>query len=167
MKEVILIRHAKSDWGHEFLKDVDRPLNERGYLDAYLQSEWFALNHAPPDHIVTSSATRALSTAFIFARQMQLERDHIILEPGIYESSAENLLSIIQGQARSADRIMMFGHNPGFTNLCNELSEDTYFDNIPTCGIVSLVFDKQWKNIQHKTGKLNFYRFPKDFKNQD
>ena len=43
MKELILLRHAKSDWGGEFLKDIDRPLNDRGYLDAYVLSEWYKI----------------------------------------------------------------------------------------------------------------------------
>ena len=41
MKELILVRHAKSDWGNESLKDIDRHLNERGYEDAYLLSKWY------------------------------------------------------------------------------------------------------------------------------
>lgn len=30
MKTLILVRHAKSDWGNPGLDDFDRPLNERG-----------------------------------------------------------------------------------------------------------------------------------------
>ena len=35
MKNLTFIRHAKSDWGNEFLKDIDRPLAQKGYKDAY------------------------------------------------------------------------------------------------------------------------------------
>jgi len=34
MKQLILIRHAKSDWSTASLGDLDRPLNERGKKDA-------------------------------------------------------------------------------------------------------------------------------------
>lgn len=73
MKELILVRHAKSDWGSEVLKDIDRPLNERGYRDAYFMSNWFVKEKAKPQVIVSSSATRALSTAMIFARIMDAD----------------------------------------------------------------------------------------------
>ena len=33
-KQLLLIRHAKSDWGDFSLPDFDRPLNERGKRDA-------------------------------------------------------------------------------------------------------------------------------------
>lgn len=34
MKEVIFVRHAKSDWDHPGLKDIERPLAPRGMKDA-------------------------------------------------------------------------------------------------------------------------------------
>ena len=36
MKQLILIRHAKSDWGNPGLDDFDRPLNERGKNDIFV-----------------------------------------------------------------------------------------------------------------------------------
>lgn len=168
MKEVIFIRHAKSDWGHEFLKDIDRPLNERGYLDAYAQSEWYSQHHPAPDLIISSTASRAMNTAFIFARHLELPHGQVSLEQGIYESPAASLLNIISTPRAGINRLMLFGHNPGITNICNELTDDVFFDNIPTCGIVSFSFSgRGWKSIGPKKGKLNFYRFPKDFKNHE
>jgi len=63
---------------------------------------------------------------------------------------------------------MLFGHNPSLTNICNYLSDDLFFDDIPTCGIVSYKFDiKKWSDLDEKKGKLNYYQFPKEFKNKD
>lgn len=166
MKELIIVRHAKSDWGNEFLKDIDRPLNERGYNDAYFSSQWYSSNKEHPDLIVSSPATRALSTALIFSRDMNMEPDKIRLADNIYESPAPVLLKVIQGLERSAGRVMLFGHNPGFTDLSNQLSTDMYFENVPTCGIVSFSFDvKKWQDAEPGGAKLNYYQFPKDFKN--
>ena len=166
MKELIIVRHAKSDWGNEYLKDIDRTLSERGYNDAYFLSQWFDKNKQHPDHIICSPATRALSTALIFLRAMNLPLTSIALTDDIYESRAENILKVIQKQDKKTERLMAVGHNPGFTDLCNQLTEDMFFENIPTCGIVSFVFDvKKWSDIEFKKGKLNYYQFPKDFKN--
>jgi phosphohistidine phosphatase len=39
MKELLLVRHAKSDWGDPSLDDFDRPLNGRGKRDAPVMAE--------------------------------------------------------------------------------------------------------------------------------
>lgn len=168
MKSLTFIRHAKSDWGNEFLKDIDRPLAERGYQDAYDLSTWFLKTHSQPDLIVSSSATRALNTALIFARTFNFDLTNFKLVDKIYESSAKNLISIISKFDNQKESIIMFGHNPGFTNVCNELTDDLFFENVPTCGIISLQFDiKSWEEVSTKKAKLNFHQFPKDYKNND
>lgn len=168
MKQVIFIRHAKSDWGTEFLKDIDRFLTGRGYSDAYDMSSWYNKSKASPELIITSTATRALSTALIFARAFDFNMADFKLEKEIYEGSSSRVISIIKEQDNTKNCIMLFGHNPTFTNLCNELTDDLYFDNLPTCGIISLNFDTDdWADFNNDKGKLNFYKFPKDFKNND
>ncbi len=168
MKEIILVRHAKSDWGTEFLKDIDRHLNERGYRDAYLLSEWYLKNKNKPQLILSSSATRALSTALIFARNLSIDLKNFKLEDKIYEASTDKLLGVIREQDNSIDSLMLFGHSPGMPDLCNIFSDDLFFDDIPTCGIVSYSFSvKNWSAVEPKKGKLNFYQFPKDFKLKD
>ncbi len=166
MKELIITRHAKSDWGNEFLKDIDRPLNERGYNDAYVMAQWFSNNKKHPDLLLSSPATRAFNTALIFLREMNLPLDKVQIQDNIYESPATSLIKVIQQQQRSVESIMLFGHNPGFTDLSNQLSSDIFFDNIPTCGIVSFAFDiKKWSDAEFGAGRLNYYQFPKEFKN--
>ncbi len=168
MKQLIFVRHAKSDWGEEFLKDIDRPLTDRGYADAYALSEWFMKNKQLPDRIVSSTATRAMSTALIFARAFDFNMACFALEKEIYESSVQRLMAIVREQNDTTLRLMLFGHNPAFTNICNDLGLDLFFDNVPTCGIVSLNFDiKRWRDLEEKTGVLDFYQFPKEFKNKD
>lgn len=168
MKEIILVRHSKSDWGHEFLKDTDRHLNERGYRDAYLLSEWYQKTKKLPDLIVSSTATRALSTALIFARTFNFNMQQFHLDQDIYEATAERILQVIGKQNSAVRSVMLFGHNPGLTNACNMLSDDLFFENIPTCGICSYGVDIQnWSELLPKTGTLNYYQFPKDYKNKD
>jgi phosphohistidine phosphatase len=165
MKELTLIRHAKSDWGNEYLKDIDRHLNERGYSDAYHLSDWYFNNHESPDLILSSTATRALNTSLIFARALNFDMKNFVLDKTIYESSVTNLFSIIKKQADSKNSIMLFGHNPTITDVFNELCKGDFIDNIPTCGIVKINFNtSSWKEISEENSKLNFYKFPKDYK---
>jgi len=166
MKEIIVVRHAKSDWGNEALKDIDRYLNERGYSDAYSLSAWFKKNSKAPDLILSSTATRALSTALIFARAINQPISKFALEPELYDADTETLLKVLWQQNDEAKSIMLFGHNPGLTNLCNELAEEFYIDNLPTCGMVFFQFGcSKWKELNTKSGKVKEHIFPKEFKN--
>ena len=166
MKELFLIRHAKSDWGTEFLKDIDRPLNERGYSDAYFMSEWFLKNKTLPGHILSSTATRALNTALIFARTFDFNMDHFSLDKNVYEASSKKLISIIQQQPDTVKSLAVFCHNPAITEVSNRLVNEFFIDNVPTCGIIGIKFSvNAWQEIAEKQGTLAFYQFPKDFKN--
>lgn len=166
MKELFLVRHAKSDWGSEFIKDIDRPLNARGYDDAYLMSKWFMKNKKMPEVILSSTATRAINTALIFARTFEFKMDNFFINEKIYESSVPNLISIIQKQNTSVNSIMIFCHNPCVTDFCNQLNEGVFIDNVSTCGIINLNFEiDSWKDIASKKAKMGFFQFPKDFKN--
>lgn len=162
MKELVLVRHAKSDRENHELHDIDRPLNARGYADAYRMSAWFKANGKMPNRVLSSPATRALSTALIFARSLNIGEAQVVLEPEIYEASAEDLLRVLRRQPAKAEYMLMFGHNPGFTELCNRLSGHSRIDNLPTCGLMAFQFPvKDWKDLRIGLGQLSYYQFPK------
>lgn len=164
MKTLTLIRHAKSDWGHDGLADIDRPLNQRGYTDAYLMSKWLAQQHTSNWHIISSPAVRAISTAFIFSRALGVKADEVIIEPRIYEASESELEYVLSEVKNDVNHVLLFGHNPGITNVCNMLTDELYFDNVPTCGIIQLLFDvKNWGELSVTKGKVQLHKFPKLF----
>lgn len=164
MKTLYLARHAKSDWGNEVLKDIDRPLNSRGYSDAYIQSVKFCNDQKHPDLIMSSPAIRAFTTAGIFARTLKYKEDRILLSPRIYEASSKTIIHSIAATTEDVSTLMIFGHNPGFTEVFDEIS-DSYIDNIPTCGIVGISFDiKSWTEVINTKGHCFLSFFPKDFK---
>lgn len=166
MKELVLVRHAKSDWANENTKDIDRPLSERGYGDAYSLSKWFKEEMGLPDVIVSSPATRALNTAFIFARTFEMKESNVQIEGSLYESDVKSYIKIISQADKKINRLMLFGHNPMLTELTNELNKDLLFDNVPTCGIIKIGYEfNDWKDILNKQeGKLLISKFPKSFK---
>lgn len=166
MKKLMLVRHAKSDWGNEALKDIDRPLASRGYEDAYFMSKWFKETYPIPDQLISSAASRALNTALIFAREFNIRESSVKIEEKIYETNVDVWLKIISQFDNRFNSIMLFGHNPVMTNLANELNTELLFDNAPTCSVISLGLDiKEWKEIlSKKEGKLLNYKFPKSFK---
>ena len=166
MKELVLVRHAKSDWTKESIHDIDRPLGERGYDDAYLLSKWFKEEMGLPDSILSSPATRALNTAFIFARAFGIPEKDVVIDDTLYESFVKSYLKSISQTNNKTNRLMVFGHNPMLTELANEINKDLLFDNVPTCGLVKIGFKfDDWKDILNKPeGKLLLTKFPKNFK---
>lgn len=163
MKRLIILRHAKSDWGKEGLRDIDRHLNNRGYDDAYAQSVWLKSHQDSPLHILSSTATRALSTAMIFAKELKVEKPEFMLEPSIYEAGLPTLREIIAQQNTKINSLLFVGHNPGLTELCNALSQDLFFDNLPTCGLVAFESEsKTWAGLTEGKWPVKFYKYPKE-----
>ncbi|MFC3559388.1 SixA phosphatase family protein [Pedobacter jamesrossensis] len=159
-KQLLLVRHGKSDWGNLDLKDFDRPLNKRGKENAPEMAERLINRDFKFDLIVSSPAKRAKSTAKYFAEAYHIE--DIQYEESIYEANVRTLLKIVNDFDDSANTIIMFGHNPGFTDFANELSDADIY-NIPTAGMVLISFPfDSWKMVSKGTGELIFFDYPKN-----
>ena len=162
MKHLLIIRHAKSDWGERGLEDFDRPLNERGQRNAPEMAKRLIQRNIIPELVVSSPALRAKSTAAYFAEIFGYGQDDIVEEPRIYEASASTLLQLINNWDNRYNSIALVGHNPGLTELAIKLSD---FDdpNIPTCGVALLEFPfDDWRMISAGTGEVKMYDYPKN-----
>ena len=164
MKTLILVRHAKSDWGNENVTDLFRPLNERGYSDAQILSKQLAQKISPPQYWVTSPAIRAYTTALLFANAFNYDIEKIIINKKIYEASVKTLQAMVTSIPDENQTVFLFGHNPGFTKFFNQFS-DSDVDNMATCGIASLHNDVlSWKDFLSTEIINDFYLYPKEFK---
>ena len=74
MKSLLLVRHAKSDWGNLELDDFERPLNDRGKRDAPAMAHRLLDKKVKPDAFIASPAKRAAKTAKIFAEEMKFKK---------------------------------------------------------------------------------------------
>lgn len=83
-KTLILVRHAKSDWGNPDLDDFDRPLNGRGKSDAPVMAHRLLDKKVKIDAFIASPAKRARKTAAIFAAAYKTDKDDIILRDELY-----------------------------------------------------------------------------------
>ncbi|MCX2574838.1 SixA phosphatase family protein [Pedobacter sandarakinus] len=159
-KQLLLVRHGKSDWGNVNLKDFDRPLNKRGKENAPEMAERLLNKGFKFDLIVSSPAKRAKSTAKYFAETYKTEE--INYEELIYEAGSNTLLKVVNDFDDAADTVIMFGHNPGFTDLANLLGDGDIY-NIPTAGMVLLSFPfESWKMVSAGTGEQVFFDYPKN-----
>lgn len=161
MKTLYLLRHAKSSWKDQNLKDFDRPLNERGEENAPAMAKYFSTAFTTPDKIIASPAARTTATASLFAMGVGYEGE-IEYNSAIYEAHYLNLLEVVQNIPDNIQSAMLVGHNPGMTNLANYLSSSFVTDNVPTCGLVALKFNAQyWHNLAEAQGELMRFIYPK------
>lgn len=161
MKRLILLRHGKSSWKYD-VADDKRPLKKRGYRDGELISNAFLHSHIKPLTVWSSPATRALETAKIFKKKLQVDEEQFRIKPALYTFDQKDLMNIIKNCEQDHENLMVVGHNPAMTQLANSLG-DRSFNNIPTTGLVVLEFQTDtWENIS--IGKTTIHLFPKNLR---
>lgn len=163
MKNIILIRHAKSDWNNENLTDFERPLNARGLRDAEFMSSKLADKGLHIDCIISSSAVRALTTAQFFAQALSMDKNSIIQHRFLYGASESQYVDIIQEFDDSQHNIILIAHNPSISHVAHILCSQLELESMPTCCMIHIYFPlaKSWKDIQQYTGQLVSIEYPK------
>jgi phosphohistidine phosphatase len=161
VKTLTLLRHAKSSWEDPALGDFDRPLNSRGRRDAPEMGRRLKARGEVPDLIISSPARRALATARMVAREVGMPEQRIIAEPGLYHAGGATILSIVRSLESLADHLMLIGHNPGFNDAANSLSE-ARIDNLPTAAMFQVAFDvDDWSDVSPGAGRFVRFDYPK------
>ncbi|UKT66110.1 SixA phosphatase family protein [Pedobacter mucosus] len=159
-KRLLLVRHAKSDWGNAELADFDRPLNKRGKENAPEMAERLFNKGFKFDLMVSSPAKRALKTAKYFAEKYNIKE--IQTTESIYEADTTTLLRVVNSLNDEAETVILFGHNSGLTDFANALCNGDIY-NIPTAGMVLISFHlESWKMVSKGTGELVFFDYPKN-----
>ena len=162
MKELILIRHAKSSWSNPLLEDFERPLNKRGAKNAPFMAKVLKQKEVNPDLIISSPSKRTKQTLDFFIKEFDYKGE-IIFEESIYEGPYINILKVVKNIDDKHKTIFLFGHNPGLNDLADFLL-GRFEENIPTCGVLKIDFDTNyWKNISKDNSKLIFFNFPKKY----
>lgn len=161
MKTLYLIRHAKSSWDFPDLTDHDRPLNKRGKRDAPEMGRRLKEKQILPDSMVSSTALRAMTTCQVIANAIGYPENRIMSDRNVYHAGIGTLLQVVRNTSETADSLMLFGHNPGFTDFANRLA-GTDIWNIPTCAVFACTFEvNRWSDADFGKGKLLFFDYPK------
>ncbi|MBI5042083.1 MAG: histidine phosphatase family protein [Gammaproteobacteria bacterium] len=121
--ELLLLRHAKSDWDQS-CDDFDRPLNARGQHDAPRIGRWLRDQNLMPDCVLSSPARRAAQTAQAVCGQLGYPTEHILWDKRLYLASRETLLDVLADQSDYPQRLLLVGHNPGLEDLLEYLSQE-------------------------------------------
>ncbi len=161
MKQLILIRHAKSDWGNPGLDDFDRPLNERGKKDAPAMAQRLVDKKISIEAFIASPAKRAAKTAKYFAEAYNRKKEEIIFEKKLYMANTSSFYSIIEKVEDKFNSIAIFSHNFGITEFANMLT-DMQIDNMPTCGVFAIKAEcNTWADFREAKKEFWFFDYPK------
>ncbi len=159
-KTLILVRHAKSSHQEIDKTDFERVLSPRGEKDAESMSKKFAQKNIHPDRIFSSTATRAISTAKYFAKELGIKTEEIQKESQIYNSGISFIQNLLPALDNSLKTIMLFGHNPDFTYLYNYYS-GVANSNMSTCSVACLDFETEsWSELECKNANVRFFQRP-------
>jgi phosphohistidine phosphatase len=161
LKYLLLIRHAKSDWGDPSLKDFDRPLNERGKRDAPLMAHRLSDKKIDIDIFISSPAKRARKTAELITEELGRKKKEIIFNEKLYLADADTFFDVIRDVDDKSESIAVFSHNPGITDFANRLTSKR-IDNIPTSGIFAVkVKTNHWKDFMNAEKEFWLFDYPK------
>lgn len=161
MKQLTLIRHAKSSWKDPGLSDFERPLNKRGKRDLPLMAERVRSFELIPDRLLYSSAVRTRATSQVLCDTLHLPTAACIDVPEMYEACWETLLNLLQGQPDSLQHVMLVGHNPGIADLGNYLSGE-HLLQVPTASVQHLILSVlTWSELAENCATRQRFDYPK------
>jgi phosphohistidine phosphatase len=159
MKNLLLLRHAKSDWDDPSLRDFDRPLAARGERDAPKIGKALRKRGPAPDSIISSPAVRAKQTIEAVAKAARFEHK-IQFNEAIYDASSPELLQLIRSLPDDSSCVLLVGHNPGFEDLVGRLSGS--HERMPTAALACIQFQiDKWEDVDDGKGKLAWLLTPK------
>ncbi|MBK5931872.1 SixA phosphatase family protein [Halochromatium salexigens] len=152
-RELLLLRHAKSDWDSDAPSDIERPLAKRGRRDAPRIGEWLYREGLVPGLILSSPAERARKTALKVCKGLDYDKRDIRWEPAIYEAELGHLLQVLAAHAQAPASVLLVGHNPGLETLLRhltdgELDEPKDGKLLPTAALARLEMPDDWRVLE-------------------
>jgi phosphohistidine phosphatase len=169
MKELLLLRHAKSSWDDPDLDDFDRPLAPRGLDAAPLIGKAIAARGWLPQTALVSPSLRTRETWKLVSAQSPRFVQPTFRDT-LYEASAGQLLAEVRHASEEITSLLLLGHNPGIqdfaTLIAGESSDSTALQQLrkkfPTAGLARLEFDGKWDELRAGAARLSHFLRPKD-----
>ncbi|MBC7951915.1 MAG: histidine phosphatase family protein [Rhodospirillaceae bacterium] len=119
MRQIFLLRHAKSSWDDPAVDDFERGLNNRGRKAARIMAKYLGKTRIRPAMILCSAATRTRATFEIIAPK--LAGVPVSFENELYEAAKGDLLDRLHRLDDHLQSVMLIGHNPGLERLTSFL----------------------------------------------
>ncbi|EAR22478.1 hypothetical protein NB231_12099 [Nitrococcus mobilis Nb-231] len=158
-RELLILRHGKSDWDGKVAGDFDRPLAKRGRKAVKRMGCWLCEQKLLPDRILSSPALRAEQTALGLCRKAGLSEELIFWREAIYQADVGTLLKVLAESDPGATRVMIVGHNPGCEELVVHLTGqlipvEPQAPALPTAALAHLAMPDDWARLERGCARL-------------
>jgi phosphohistidine phosphatase len=166
-RQLLVLRHGKSDWASGAAADFDRPLARRGRRAVKCMGKWLRAEGLVPDHVASSPAERARQTALRVCRAAGVKESVIRFYPEIYLADVEELLAVLAACPEDARRVMVIGHNPGLELLVEYLARGEVAvppggKLLPTAAVAVLEMPDDWGRLSAAAAHLVSITRPRD-----
>lgn len=171
MRQLLILRHAKSSWDDPQLSDHARPLNARGRKSADAMRHAMRELGLAPDLVLVSSARRTLQTL----ETLEPWDEQPLIEPmdQLYLADASQLLGVLREVSETVRAVLLIGHNPGLHDLAMLLvgrtAMETQSNNInrlaegyPTGALTEFSIVGPWSQLAEGGGRLLRFLAPRD-----
>jgi phosphohistidine phosphatase len=161
MRRLILVRHATAvDEGPKG-SDFHRRLKKRGRREAQLMAERVAATVGKPDQIFSSPADRALETARLFADRLGVPVERVTVREELYGGlESDDFLHIVQRFDNRVKNVMVFGHDPSFTEFAAYMIPG-FGESIPKAGVLVMDIERsRWQSVRAGDARVALFERP-------
>lgn len=171
MRQLLLLRHAKSSWDDPSVADHDRPLAPRGIADATAMGAEMRALGLGPDIVLVSTARRTQETLELIGPFN--EAPLIDSLESLYLASDRSLLDHLHAVPETARSVLIIGHNPGLHNLALALIGPAAMaqragdamrlaEKFPTCALAEFAIATPWWGLEPAGARLVRFLCPRD-----
>ena len=159
MLELLIVRHAKSDWNASHAEDHQRPLAPRGERAARRLGRYLAEIARQPQHVLSSSAVRARNTVQL-AAEAGAWSCNIEIRDALYGASVDGWLREVATVAPGVERLLVAGHEPTCSEVVRRLTGARA--RMPTAAIACVRLGAQeWSTAGERASELQWLVKPK------
>lgn len=171
MRQLLLMRHAKSAWDDPRLPDHGRPLNQRGRAAAQAMRTAIRGLGLAPDLVLVSTATRTMQTL----EALEPWDDTPLVEPSeaLYLASPATMLGVLNRVPETTRSVLLLGHNPGMHELAlllagpevmarRDETTQRLADGYPTGALAEFSIPGPWRSLGEAGGRLVRFLAPRD-----
>ena len=164
MKEIYVLRHAKSSWDNSNLSDFERPLADRGISDAKKMSKFLKDMNIKIDKVLCSNAIRAKETFDLTADGFNFEIDKATYSDKLYFGDTTTIIQDLRELDESLNNILIVGHNPTLHYLVEILTNES-INRFTTCNLATISHDGEWVSLNSQQCSLKSLIRPKELNN--
>ena len=161
MKQIFLLRHAKSSWDNSNLSDFERPLANRGIRDAKKLCNFLKENEFRLDRVLCSNATRAKETFDLIADGFNFKINKATYSDELYFGDTTNIINNLKKLDESFKNILIVGHNPMLHSLVESLINEK-IARFTTCNLAIMLYEGDWIELNSHECSLKSLIKPKE-----